>query len=286
MPLADRQESRRTGDACVASARCRQDPAHLERLAEPLVELAVHHRRQHRSCCLTSIFNQFSARVLQRPASTLASLPATEDLAITDEASPFALRSTRNASEDSSAPEVPVACGRGCRDDGADASAKDGHAGSGQRPSPPSTARESPASGSKSAAICPERPIQRPVRRRRRSASLALPPGRPGLTQAGGLACATKDRISRARQDRSQAGELTSSLSGFCPAACSPRKRPATWATDAPLRPLETAGNRSAPMACGPNVDQGWRGGRVAWSCPVADASGASVLRDSGPDRP
>jgi hypothetical protein len=96
MPLADRQESRRTGDACVASARCRQDPAHLEGLAEPLVELAVHHRRQHRSCCLTSIFNQFSARVLQRPASTLASLPATEDLAITDEASPFALRSTRN----------------------------------------------------------------------------------------------------------------------------------------------------------------------------------------------
>jgi hypothetical protein len=29
----------------------------------------------------------------------------------------------------------------------------------GQRASPPSTARESPASGSKSAAICPERPI-------------------------------------------------------------------------------------------------------------------------------
>jgi hypothetical protein len=26
--------------------------------------------------------------------------------------------------------------------------------------------------------------------------------------------------------------------------------------------------NRSAPMACGPNVDQGWRGGRVARSCP------------------
>ena len=54
------------------------------------------------------------------------------------------------------------------------------------------------------------------------------------------------------------------------------------------LRPLETTGNRSAPMACGPNVDQGWRGGRVARSCPVADASGASILRlgtEFGPDR-
>jgi hypothetical protein len=37
----------------------------------------------------------------------------------------------------------------------------------------------------------------------------------------------------------------TSSLSGFCPAACSPRKRPATWATDAPL---ETAGDHWEPL--------------------------------------
>ena len=57
----------------------------------------------------------------------------------------------------------------------------------GQRPSPPSTARESPASGSKLAAIWPERPIQRPVGRCRRPASLALSRGRPGLTRAGGL---------------------------------------------------------------------------------------------------
>ena len=70
----------------------------------------------------------------------------------------------------------------------------------------------------------------------------------------------------------------TSSLSGFCPAACSPRKRLATWATTHRLRPLETTGNRSAPMACGPNVDQGWRGGRVARSCP-----GRGSLRRFGP---
>jgi hypothetical protein len=34
--------------------------------------------------------------------------------------------------------------------------------------------------------------------------------------------------------------------------------------------PLETVANRSAPMGCGPNVDQAWRGARVARSCPVA----------------
>jgi hypothetical protein len=54
----------------------------------------------------------------------------------------------------------------------------------GQRPFPPSTARESPASGSKSAAISPERPIQRPARRCRRPASLASSPGGPGPTRA------------------------------------------------------------------------------------------------------
>jgi hypothetical protein len=35
--------------------------------------------------------------------------------------------------------------------------------------------------------------------------------------------------------------------------ACFPRIVPATWANDAPL---VTAANRSAPMGCGPNVDQ------------------------------
>jgi hypothetical protein len=45
----------------------------------------------------------------------------------------------------------------------------------------------------------------------------------------------------------------TSSLSGFCPWACFRRIEPATCANDLPL---ETVANRSAPMACGPNVDQ------------------------------
>ena len=45
----------------------------------------------------------------------------------------------------------------------------------------------------------------------------------------------------------------TSSLSGFCPWACFRRTAPATCANDLPL---ETATNRSAPMACGPDVDQ------------------------------
>jgi hypothetical protein len=46
---------------------------------------------------------------------------------------------------------------------------------------------------------------------------------------------------------------LTASLSGFSPRARFPRMGPATWANDVPL---ETARNRSAPMACGPNVDR------------------------------
>jgi hypothetical protein len=45
----------------------------------------------------------------------------------------------------------------------------------------------------------------------------------------------------------------TSSLSGFCPRVCFRRIAPATCANDLPL---ETVANRSAPMACGPNVDQ------------------------------
>jgi hypothetical protein len=44
----------------------------------------------------------------------------------------------------------------------------------------------------------------------------------------------------------------TSSLSGFSAQACFPRITPATCANDGPL---ETVGNRSVPMACGPNVD-------------------------------
>jgi hypothetical protein len=55
----------------------------------------------------------------------------------------------------------------------------------GQRPSPSSITRESPSSGSKSAAICPEGPIQRPGRRCRRPTSLASSRGRSGPPLAG-----------------------------------------------------------------------------------------------------
>jgi hypothetical protein len=55
-----------------------------------------------------------------------------------------------------------------------------------------------------------------------------------------------------------------SSLSGFCPRACFRRIAPATCANDLPL---ETIANRSAPMACGPNVDQ------------ARSARGAAALR-------
>jgi hypothetical protein len=54
--------------------------------------------------------------------------------------------------------------------------------------------------------------------------------------------------------DHSQAG--TSSLLGFSTRACFPRIAPATCANDAPP---ETVANRSAPMACGPIVDQAGR---------------------------
>jgi hypothetical protein len=54
------------------------------------------------------------------------------------------------------------------------------------------------------------------------------------------------------------------------------------WENDVPL---ETVANRSDPMACGPNVDQS-RSSRVSPSRLVADACGAPVLRDQGPDRP
>jgi len=46
--------------------------------------------------------------------------------------------------------------------------------------------------------------------------------------------------------------------SGISTLACFPRIAPATWANDGPL---ETATNRSAPVACGPNMDQAWRDG-------------------------
>jgi hypothetical protein len=129
----------------------------------------------------------------------------------------------------------------------------------GQRPSPPSTARESPASGSKLAAICPERPLQRPVGRCRRPASLALSRVDPASRGLAAWSCATKDRISRARQDRSQAGELTSSVSGIRGGARRPAAPahawPVSWADGGPV---VTGVVRCDPVVRGPDVAPMW----------------------------
>ena len=50
-----------------------------------------------------------------------------------------------------------------------------------------------------------------------------------------------------------------SSLSGFCPGRVSPGSRLQPARTTYRWRPLETVTNRSAPMGCGPNVDQARR---------------------------
>jgi hypothetical protein len=55
---------------------------------------------------------------------------------------------------------------------------------------------------------------------------------------------------------------VTASLSGFYALACFCRMAVATWADDAPL---ETVANRSVPMECGSNVDQGCMLGRAPW---------------------
>jgi hypothetical protein len=94
----------------------------------------------------------------------------------------------------------------------------------GHRPSPPSATPGSPASGSRSAAICSERPIQRPVRRCRRPAWLTASPGRPGHTGP---------------RPAAQYGKVDRSLSYL------PRMAPATWANDVRL---ETAGDRYEPL--------------------------------------
>jgi hypothetical protein len=148
----------------------------------------------------------------------------------------------------------------------------------GHRPSPPSATPGSPASGSRSAAICSERPIQRPVRRCRRPAWLTASPGRPGHTGP---------------RPAAQYGKVDRSLSYL------PRMAPATCASDVPL---ETATNRSAPMACGPTVDQArplagqWRSawrtlprqGRPPPAAPtgephLGDRLGRGALAGSGP---
>jgi hypothetical protein len=64
----------------------------------------------------------------------------------------------------------------------------------------------------------------------------------------------------------------TASLSGFCTRASYCRIAPASWANDAPL---ETIGNRSAPMGCGPDVDQAHdaqRTGRLGSGALVGDS--------------
>jgi hypothetical protein len=68
----------------------------------------------------------------------------------------------------------------------------------------------------------------------------------------------------------------TSSLSGFCTRACFPRIASATLANGVPL---ETVRNRSAPSACGPNVDQA---GPAGTGCPatVRDELGEIVEGD------
>jgi hypothetical protein len=119
----------------------------------------------------------------------------------------------------------------------------------GQRPSPPSTARELPASGSKSAAICSERPIQRPVRRCRRPAWLASPPGRPGRT--GPRPAAQYGKV-----DRSPTGELTSSISGFCTRVCFRRISPESCTTMYRQRPLRTARSDGVWTKRGPGTSR------------------------------
>src|SRR5215218_3182829 len=57
---------------------------------------------------------------------------------------------------------------------------------------------------------------------------------------------------------------------GSAPAPVSPGSQLPPARTTYRWRPLETVANRSAPMACGPNVDQrdvagGWHGLRGGW---------------------
>jgi hypothetical protein len=84
----------------------------------------------------------------------------------------------------------------------------------------------------------------------RKLLGLAPTPSGPKVVQRGSRRPLGKRFRWWARQDLNLG---TSSLSEICAWACFPRIVPATWANDAPL---ETATNRSAPMGCGPNVDQ------------------------------
>jgi hypothetical protein len=104
----------------------------------------------------------------------------------------------------------------------------------GQTASPPSTARESPAPGSKSAAISPERPIQRPARRCRRPASLASSPGGPGPTRA---AAGGPVRQGRSITDRRADLIVIRVLHG----GLFPQDRSCDLPSDARWRPLRTA---------------------------------------------
>jgi hypothetical protein len=133
----------------------------------------------------------------------------------------------------------------------------------GQRPSLPSTAGESPASGSKSAAACPERPIQRPARQSAGQHRWRRRPVDPARRWRPRVGDEGPDRL--ARQDRSQTGELTSSLSGFCTRARSPPSRGRPAQTVYRWRPLEPLGSdgmwtRRGPDPRGSVVRQAWIG--------------------------
>jgi hypothetical protein len=81
-------------------------------------------------------------------------------------------------------------------------------------------------------------------------------PCRGGLSLTSGMVIPQRCACSNHTEDGGWLGDMavqTSSLSGFSTQACSPRIAPVTWVNDVPL---ETVANRSAPMACGPNVDQ------------------------------
>jgi hypothetical protein len=113
----------------------------------------------------------------------------------------------------------------------------------------------------------------RPAKRQRRPAS---PPGTGHIRpSAASLAPATKHRIGRGTADRFKLVSDLILIRVLHPGLFL-QHRSCDLHNDAPL---ETATNRSAPMDCGPNVDQTLARVRVRVRS-VADACGAPVLRD------
>jgi hypothetical protein len=113
----------------------------------------------------------------------------------------------------------------------------------------------------------------RPAKRQRRPAS---PPGTGHIRPpAASLAPATKHRIGRGTADRFKLVSDLILIRVLHPGLFL-QDRSCDLHNDAPL---ETATNRSAPLDCGPNVDQTLARVRVRVRS-VADACGAPVLRD------